>query len=48
MAHMEKLEPRILHISQKRIRSSLTQLTDCTSYSPIRFHTQILSVVNRN
>ena len=32
----------------KRTKSSLAQLIGCASYSPIRFHLQILIVANRN
>ena len=39
---------RTLDIKSKRAKSSLAQLADCTSYSPIRFHLHILIEVNRN
>ena len=38
---------RTLDIKSKRTKSSLAQLTDCTSYSPIRFHLHTLIAVNR-
>ena len=39
---------RLLDIKSKKTMSSLAQLTDCTSYSTIRFHLQTLIAANRN
>ena len=39
---------RALDIKSKRTKSSLAQITDCASYSPMRIHLHTLIAVNRN